>query len=401
MRLKKKRVTELIVAGVLLAGGIGVYGVLSYSPIEKSVVVEAGCNELQISDFLKKDVEAAFKTVLSQQELSTLGDYEVTILYRDKEYVSKVEVKDTIAPSAAANHLECWIDEMPEAHEFVKDVVDATEVTYTFANELNTAEAGEYDVSVVLKDQGNNTTTIESKLTVKKDIEPPVFVGLSDKTVTIGSTVSYRTDVSVKDNKDENLTFTVDSSAVNMEKAGQYTVTYKAEDLSGNQTTKTITVTVKEKEKSSYTVSDVQAKAKSVVNKIIRNDMTQRQKCRKIFDWVKSHVSYVNSSEKSSWTNAAMQAFNKGKGDCYNFWAVTKALLDAAGVENMDLKATKHTHYWNFVKVEEGWYHLDTTPRKDKPDLFLRTDEWIDAYSLKHSNCFSYSKEGKPASATK
>ena len=51
----------------------------------------------------------------------------------------------------------------------------------------------------------------------------------------------------------------------------------------------------------------------------------------------------------------------------------SKALLTRAGIENIDLKATKHKHYWNFVKVEEGWYHFDTTPRWDHPNLCLRT----------------------------
>ena len=310
--------------------------------------------------------------------------------------------KDTTAPVASMKDVTLWCGECVKIEDFVEKVDDESQVTYNFVRIPETSEPGVFDVYIHFVDENQNACLQKSVLTVVKDDEAPVLSGLSDKTVYVSETISYRTDVTVSDNRDKELSFSVDSSSVDLTKAGVYEAIYTATDSSGNTTVEKIKVTVKKKPAGYVSEAEVYELADKVIKKIIKEDMTQREKCRKIFNWVKSHVYYFSEVQDSkTWTQAAKIGFKTGKGDCYNFFAVTKALLDRAGVENMDMESMRHKHYWNFVKVEEGWYHLDTTPRSDHPDLFLRTDAWIDAYSKTHYNCFAYSKEGKPASAKK
>ncbi len=342
-------------------------------PVVKEVTIEAG-SETSVSDFLKdENTEGTLVTEVTDFMMHNIGEYEIVVSVNGKEYTSTLNVVDTTAPIATAVDIEVYENKDVNIEDFVTNIDDATNVTLTLMDEVSTETAGEY--------------------------EAPVISGISNKKVVIGDTVSYKKDVTVTDNADDDIELEIDSSNVNLDEAGTYEVTYSATDSAGNTATETINVYVVNDE-SDITEYEVYEKAQEVLDTIINDSMSKREICVAIYNWVHNHMSYINSSDKSSWTKAAMYAFNNKKGDCYNYFAITKALLTQAGIENIDLSATKHTHYWNFVKVEEGWYHLDTTPRTDHPYLCLRTDAWMLAYSAKHSNCFSYDSSSKPASAT-
>ena len=76
------------------------------------------------------------------------------------------------------------------------------------------------------------------------DREPPVISGVTDKQVMVGDTISYRSGVTAWDERDGQVQVTVDSSGVNLNAAGSYTVIYIAEDKAGNQATASATVEV-------------------------------------------------------------------------------------------------------------------------------------------------------------
>ena len=65
-----------------------------------------------------------------------------------------------------------------------------------------------------------------------------------------------------------------------------------------------------------------------------------------------------------------------------------RELLNAAGIKNLVVeKSTDNpSHCWNLVYVEDGWYHLDTTPRHDNSEFFLLTDAELKEYSVSHNN---------------
>ena len=65
---------------------------------------------------------------------------------------------------------------------------------------------------------------------------------------------------------------------------------------------------------------------------------------------------------------------------------------------NMDIEKipAKTVHYWNLVDIGDGWYHFDTTPRKDRPEIFMWTDEVLMEYSAKHNKSHNYDKSKYP-----
>lgn len=396
MKLKKQ---IIIVMGIIIGVLILIY-VMTRNPVLNEVKIEVGEKSISVDRFLKDSSDnARIKTNITEDMLSKIGEYEIVIVVDNKEFTSTMYVEDTIAPQAKTQNVTVYQDQEIKPDMFVQDIDDQTNVDISFGTEITTTTIGDYDVVIILEDEAHNQTKINEKLTVKKDDIAPTIKGLKNITVKKGGTVSYKKGITATDNLDKDIELKIDSSKVNLNKVGKYKVTYTATDKAKNVTSKDIYVNVISENKKIVSVDELYVKADSVLEKIINDSMTKRQKCKKIYDWVHANVSYVNSSDKSSWTRAAMYAFNNRKGDCFNYFAITKVLLTRAGIENIDLKATKHTHFWNFVKVEEGWYHLDTTPRVDHPNLFLRTDEWIDAYSKKHSHCFSYAEGSKPDSA--
>ena len=86
------------------------------------------------------------------------------------------------------------------------------------------------------------------------DSEKPEFSGIKDKyEITEGDKLpDFKKGVSVKDNYDESVEFTaeLDGKAKKSDyKAGEYTITYKAKDSSGNEVTATSKLIIKEKPK--------------------------------------------------------------------------------------------------------------------------------------------------------
>ena len=191
----------------------------------------------------------------------------------------------------------------------------------------------------------------------------------------------------------------MDSGSVNLNAAGTYPVTYNAVDYAGNTTSVTVNVTVKERV---YTEEVVYSLADSILAQIITDNMTQRDKAYAIFKYVKAHVSYLDSSEKGNWLKAAYSGLAYGRGDCYVYASVSKALLTRAGITNMDIEripSGNTLHYWNLVDIGDGhgWYHFDTTPRRpDRPNIFLWTDSQITEYSNTHYNSHNYDRSKYP-----
>ena len=108
-----------------------------------------------------------------------------------------------------------------------------------------------------------------------------------------------------------------------------------------------------------------------------------------IYKWTSTHIAYTGSSDKSSWTAGAYQAFTKRSGDCFNYFAAAKALYNVAGIENEDIvkSDTSHSsHFWSIINLGDGWYHVDCTPRSNPGKFFMNTDAELEAYSVKNKN---------------
>lgn len=247
--------------------------------------------------------------------------------------------------------------------------------------------------------------------TLPPDTEPPVIEGPHDLTVAVGMTLSYRSGVSAVDAVDGPVPFQVDATAVNLSQAGEYPVIYRAEDKSGNRAELAVSVTVVEvsgvndedptadvsgedsapelsfpplPEVTEQMVNEV---SDQILSKIITASMSQWEQARAIYNYVHTHVKYVGSSDKSSWLIGAYVGFTRNRGDCYNYFACSKALLTRAGIPNVDLYRVGGgtDHYWQLVNVGNGWYHFDACPHPDSYPLnsFLLDEMAVRAYTEK------------------
>ena len=329
--------------------------------------------------------------------MNTPGGYNIEVWIDGRTYKSILEVRDTIVPTARPVDREVPSGRVVEAREFVTDIIDATEVSVSFANEPDFKRVGVQEVTVLLEDEGGNITDQKALLTVLEDNEPPRIIGAHDQTVYIGDRVSYRRDVTVSDNLDEHAELTIDSSAVNLKKEGSYQVYYTATDVSGNTTTKAVTFTVAQRTEDYVSKDQLDALLDEVLEDIITEDMTQHEKARAIYDWTKYKISYVNYPDMSDWVSAAYQGIKNRRGDCFIYYSTAQALLTRAGIENQRVVKTGGGHYWNLVNLGNGWYHFDTTPRRGGGDFFMLPDAQIEEYSRNNNNSHIWDRDQYPA----
>lgn len=269
--------------------------------------------------------------------------------------------------------------------------------------DLNTA--GVYEVIYSVTDAAGNTTTQTTTVTVTDDNTPPTIQGVHDISLYLGSAVSYRKGVVVIDDKDPSPKLEIDSSKVDLSNPGVYPLVYIARDKTGNETRIEVTVTVAEKPASFVDEEIIYDKVDALLKKIVTDDMTDEAKVKAIYAHMRSRYSYANHSDKTDWLQGAYVMMTEGQGDCFNYFALTKLMLERLNIANIDVRkvpnsATDSNHYWSLVSVDGGqtYYHLDTTPRVGEGDDFcLVTDAFLDAYSDAHKKCHNRDKSLYPA----
>ncbi len=272
-------------------------------------------------------------------------------------------------------------------------------------SKVDLTAVGTYDIVYSVTDAAGNTTTAPATVTVTDDNTPPTILGAHDISLYLGSAVSYRSGIEVRDDKDSAPKLEVDSSRVDLSNPGTYPLVYTARDVTGNETRMEVTVTVAEKPATYTDEETIYARADELLKKIVTDDMTDEAKVRAIYSYVRSHYTYSGHSDKTDWLQGAWVMMDDGEGDCFNYFAVTKLLLERLGIPNIDVRKVRNhaedsDHYWSLVSVDGGqtYYHLDTTPRVgDGDDFCLVTDAFLDAYSAANKNCHNRDKSLYPA----
>lgn len=402
--VKKSINKKLIyIISIVIIASVFFVGMFPSNKLYESIEIEAGTDIPEASAFIKDEKKSGtFVSDVKEINTSLPGVYDVEIKIGRKTYSSTLNIIDTIAPAGEVVHHEIWTNEIIEAKEFVENIFDVTDVKVYFKEQPDFSKAGVQKILIVLEDTSGNKSELESSLTIKEDTEPPKIIGATDQTVYIGEKVSYRKDVSVTDNRDENVELIVDSSAVNLKKEGSYTVSYSATDTAGNTSTETVTFTVREKPQNYVDPEELHKLADDVLASIINEDMTDKEKLWEIFQWIKKRITYTGYSDKSDWMQGAIQGIKKGSGDCFTYYATARELLTRAGFENMVVIRVDGTHYWNLVYYEDGWYHFDTCPHHKKYPYvcFLRTDEEVEEYTKINKNYYNFDKTKYPATPT-
>ena len=356
------------------------------------------------------------------------GEYEFYIVYGNRRSRVKLTVEDTTAPKAEL--LRLYVNQtgpFPSAIDFFKDIKDASEVTAKFKNGVNPTELGDYEIQLELSDAYGNKKNYKTIMTLVVDTEAPVITGPVSITGYVGEGVAYKKDIEVTDNCFGEIDLQVDSSAVDTSKAGSYRVKYTATDKAGNTSTLELTVNIfTEKVTREMLMSKIEALSATLG---ITKSMSKEAQIKKIYAYVNSptlsasqaNIVFTDESntDRSDWMREAYLALQNGSGDCYSYFAVSKAFFEYFGIENLDIERSKgiepvykdknSTHFWSMVNIgtekAPQWYYYDAT-RLAKPHSTgsgcLFTEEQLNDYNTNVNKGFlTFDHTGYPETSAK
>lgn len=355
---------------------------LRVSIIKNNLKLDADGADIRLSDILVPGIDAgevSFKN--NPLTLNHVGDYDISLIYREVEYIGTITVIDSVAPQVTLkDDIVVYQNQEFDAMSAAEQIRDNTEVTATWKGILDTSQMGEYPLILVFTDEGENVTEVTANVRVIPDTEPPELVGVSDREFYVGETISYLDGITAKDSVDGICEVYVDNHAVETNVPGSYEVTYRSSDTAGNQTTQTVIFTIK---KMDATDEKLNQKADEILALLIEDGMSLSQKAYKVYNYAYSNIQYTGTSDKSDWKAEAYRGMSDLKGDCFTYFSVCKILLNRLGIDTLDVKRLGGSaeHYWLMVNTGSGWYHFDATRRQVYFDGFMARDSDIENYT--------------------
>ena len=405
-----KRKLLLILIPLIMVLGVASAGFIFYFSqsdlVYSEVYIEAGTDKCNVDDFLKHPADNVSFSKDTSFDLMVPDDYTVTInwkmpIFGKQTYQSILHVQDTTAPTVtlSADSIEMYTTaKAPTAADLVDSVIDVTNCSIDFKEPYDFTKEGKFDIVVLVADSSGNTTESVIPCTVVDDVTPPEIAGVEPLTVSQGDAISYKKNVTVTDDKDDNPKLEVDTSSVNPDKRGTYKVTYTATDAAGNVTEKNTTIKIVSAKISEATEETVNAKADEILSEIITEGMTQKQQAKAVFDWVVKNITYSESAGIDDLLSAAYKGMFYRIGDCTVKQKTAEVMLNRLGIKNMEIEKIRDTrgHYWLLIDVGEGWYHYDPNLQLDGTLIFYWHDADLWAYSNAHKNTHNYDPSKYP-----
>lgn len=408
--MKKKSliiVAIILLLSILLAGiGLIIFYNMKSDLVYSEVYVEAGTSSCDVSEFLKSEEPSAHFTKDSTFDPRVPGDYELGIEWKMPvfgKHTSKttLHVQDTTSPKVVLNtdSFEMYTTApAPTAADLVDSIDDVSNCTIDFAEAYDFSKESEFDINIVVTDTSGNQSTSTIPCKVVEDITPPEITGVEPLQIAQGDAVSYKKNIEVTDDHDDNPTLEVDSSQVNVDKRGVYNLTYIATDAAGNVTEKSTTVKIVSAKIAAATEETVNAMADEILGEIITDGMTQLQEARAVFDWVVNNITYSETAGIDDLYSAAYKGMYYHVGDCTVKQKTAEVMLNRLGIKNMEIEKIRDTrgHYWLLIDVGEGWYHYDPNLQLDGTLIFYWHDADLWEYSNAHKNTHNYDPSKYP-----
>lgn len=376
----------------------------------KQTTIEAGQKVTPYD--LTGDAESVFGADFDPDCVNHAGTHTFSVISGDKTIKVKLTVKDTVAPTMQVKQVYWAVGtEIPDPVYFVQSTTEVDAYTGEYIGDLpDFSSYADYAVKVQYTDaSGNKSPVYDVILTPCKDEVPPT-IQTRDIECQVGQGIVWRNFVTLTDNCAGKISLSVDSSRVNINSEGSYPVYFTATDAAGNQSKAQATVLVV-----TMTVTDqmLNAEIDKVISRIITKDMNKIEQCRAVYDYVQGNIAYVNTSTKGDWKYAAYMAlFSSGTGDCYSYFAASKAFFERLGIENLDIQRlpgyTDNTHFWSLVNVGTAdspvWYHYDSTRLTAAYNVSgcLLTDAQVAAYDAWRAGDYFriYDESKYPATST-
>lgn len=113
----------------------------------------------------------------------------------------------------------------------------------------------------------------------------------------------------------------------------------------------------------------VKTETKAVVQSLIHSGMGDTEKAKAIHDYVVKHLAYDMSYQ----ARTTYEALANRSAVCQGYALLTYQLFKEAGMDVRLVTGRVHDgalHTWNLVKIDNNWYHIDTTwddPVPDRP----------------------------------
>ena len=297
----------------------------------------------------------------------TPGTFPVSVTVNGVPETLAVTVVDTTPPTLTPKPIDVntlfYAQHDYQPQDFF-EVYDLAPVALAFAETPDFTVAGWQTVTAIAKDMSGNETSASVNVYLRIDRTPPHIYGAINRIFYVNEPIAYLAEVFAEDDVDGAVELTVDSEVLSQEE-GSYRVVYRAEDRSGNRSEAACTFTLIRR---TVTEEETHALAQSILNEITTPDMVDAEVLKAIFDYVQGHIVYANgvNNHYSDWRKAAFDGYTQGTGDCFNIYALTRMLLDEAGirylsVERVRTSVRKTRHYWVNVNLGTGWYVFDPT----------------------------------------
>lgn len=286
-------------------------------------------------------------------------------------------------------------------------VGDKTKLTINGTKEKVTWSVKDKKIATVsssgyVKGIKKGTTTVSAKIlgktyTCKVTVEQPElsmnsYLGVVGNETSI--TVSGTTQKITWTSSNEKITTVTVGGKVKFHSEGSATIAATV----GNQTYYCYTTIYSSSDfrKLTKTQKEIKNKIQLILAENITKQMTTVQKIRFVHDYLLLNTEYDEINYKndtlSSRAYSSEGVLFDGMAVCQGYAETFQIFMDSLSIENRFIVGTAGgvSHAWNLVKLEDGWYHVDTTwddPIPDKKgrvvyDYFLLNDN--EMKSLRH-----------------
>lgn len=370
-------------------------------PVRYSIDIKPGGKLPSVSDFAANPMVSVSSTFnIGSIPTNTYGVHTVPVNYSYQGQAgsceSCVRIVENDPPVLTLFDPGVFAGEKLQPEKLVASCTDASEVTFRFKTQPDVSKEGKCTVTVIASDIFDNETEKTIEIRVLPDvIAPLIYVPLVIESE-VNAGISYKKNIIVADNKDaaEDIDIKVDSSQVKIDTIGEYPVTITATDTSGNSSRATASVKIVAAQN-----SDLYRQIDAILAQIIPANATNYDKVYQVYLYCRNNISY--SSRESDKTNEIVGAYDALKnraGDCYNYYALAKVMLDRLEIPNVGVERYKPLitdHYWLLVNCGDGYLHLDTCPRGGSGvhrsfSGFMRTDAELDYFNANVSDYTYY-----------
>lgn len=177
---------------------------------------------------------------------NVLGEVEASYQYKNKTYPFTVEVKDTKGPDLVLKDIKTDTTQVVSQNDFIESVSDASEYNLRIDGDIYPGQSGKNQITITAKDSHGNTTTKTATLERTIDKKAPKIENFEEKVDLIQGDHFTVQQYKAVDDIDPDPQITVDSSQLNTDVPGNYTVNYTAIDRSGNMKTYKQTINIAE-----------------------------------------------------------------------------------------------------------------------------------------------------------